>query len=536
MNLMNLFRILNKNTIFLIFTMSLSCFVFGQGAKLSSLSSQKFIDSKIVYEDNGEDIFGYFLLYENDRKNKNVYELEYVLLDKNLNKLSSNSFLQSRYRSMFFKITPSLALARKKGDLLYISIGDVVSGIGDMSKILGIYNFRTLNLKDYSISAVSFVKDYFLEKQDSEKLSFFNVLNWQFMKSTKNGYFIPDNYKHSLAVNSFNPQNKVRPAKELHFYDLDLNQKWVAKVNQEGNSKIFSEYMYVSEYKNDLLFRKIRVDLKAMQKEEKEKNYENFFEVIDAETGKKKIGFIIKDPTVLIDLVSVKNDADKIVFYATTTSLENKNKSYKNKITGYVKIEIDRNTGSEIRRDYFKWNILAEKLDIDEFGEIKEFGFLNFVEIVRVENGKSIIIAEGFKPDTSTKILDLFVIELDENMKLSRFFKVEKPSFETNKYYFWPEEIEENDLSDYQYFQKLAENEYAFIYSTREKKVTADATKEKSGFGVITYIQGEFDFQNVPTENYSKVHPIKAKKGYILLRTETEGEKDAELRLEKINF
>lgn len=521
------------NKVFLVFLMFFSCLVFGQTAKLNTLSNQKFIDSKIVYEDNGEDVFGYFLLYENDRINKDVYQLEYVLLDKNLNKLSSNMFLQSRYRSMFVKLKPCLSLARKKGDLLYISIGDIAIGYGDMSKTFGVYNFRTLNLKDYSMSGVSFVKDYALEKQDSQKLSLFDAMSWQYMKPTKSGYFIADNYKNSLAMSSLSEYIKVKPAKELHFYDSDLNKKWVAKVNEQSSSKFFSEYSYINEYNGDLLFRKIQVNLKLKENEKQERSYETFFEVLDAETGKKKFDFVINDPTVLIDLVTVKNDPEKIVFYATTTALENKNKSYKNKITGYVKIEIDRNTGKELRRDYFKWNVLSEKLAIDGFGEIKEYGFLNFVEIVRIKE-KTVIIAEGFKPDENTKILDLFVIELDENLKLSKFFKVEKPTYQTKRHYYWPQEIEENNFSDYQYYQQLSENEYVFIYTTRDNNDTA---KEKSGFGVISYVNGEFDFQGIPQkENQGKIHPSKAKKGYILLRTEAEDEKNSELRIEKINF
>ncbi len=56
---------------------------------LGELSSGKYLDSRIVYNDDGDDVYGYLLLYENDRKSKAVYELEYVLLDKNLNKLTS---------------------------------------------------------------------------------------------------------------------------------------------------------------------------------------------------------------------------------------------------------------------------------------------------------------------------------------------------------------------------------------------------------------------------------------------------------------
>src|SRR5690606_1829558 len=74
--------------------------VFAQVQKLGSLSSGKFIDSRIIYEDNGEDVHGYFFLYELDHKSREVYELEYVILDKNLNKVTSKTFTQGVYKTV----------------------------------------------------------------------------------------------------------------------------------------------------------------------------------------------------------------------------------------------------------------------------------------------------------------------------------------------------------------------------------------------------------------------------------------------------
>ena len=47
--------------IFIIFSILNFSILFGQETKLSQLSTSEFMDSKIIYEDNGEDIYGYFI-------------------------------------------------------------------------------------------------------------------------------------------------------------------------------------------------------------------------------------------------------------------------------------------------------------------------------------------------------------------------------------------------------------------------------------------------------------------------------------------
>src|SRR5690606_32434061 len=101
-----------KKTITLLLLL-VSTLTFAQVQRLGELSSGKFIDSRIIYEDHTDDVFGYFLLYENDRKSKEIYELEYVILDKNLNKITSNTFVQGAYKTVTSKTDVIFSFVKK---------------------------------------------------------------------------------------------------------------------------------------------------------------------------------------------------------------------------------------------------------------------------------------------------------------------------------------------------------------------------------------------------------------------------------------
>ncbi|MGK4566419.1 hypothetical protein [Flavobacterium sp. 3HN19-14] len=57
----------------------------------------------------------------------------------------------------------------------------------------------------------------------------------------------------------------------------------------------------------------------------------------------------------------IKFDGDKVVFYLATNEKNDKNTFYYAKITGYLKLTYDRNTGKEIDRKYFKWSALSRQ-------------------------------------------------------------------------------------------------------------------------------------------------------------------------------
>ena len=123
-----------------------------QVSKLGELSTSEFMDSKIIYEDNGEDIYGYFLLFKKDEVSKYVYDLEYVLLDKNLNKIASNSFKQKHSHNIIIDLKLTIKYLKKQNNLLYISFFEKFSNENYNVYSDDIFNYRTLNLTDFKMS------------------------------------------------------------------------------------------------------------------------------------------------------------------------------------------------------------------------------------------------------------------------------------------------------------------------------------------------------------------------------------------------
>ncbi|MGK4566420.1 DUF6770 family protein [Flavobacterium sp. 3HN19-14] len=269
--------------ILLIIALFFNVSLFAQMAKLSELSSSEFLNSKIIYEDNNSDIYGYFLLYLKDRKDKDVYEFEYVLMDKNLNKLGTGTFFQSRYTTMLIKFISRLLYVKKSGDMLYFSVGDTVEGTEEIFDIFGFYNLRTLNLKDFKVSEQNYIKNLSPIVVGNEKLRSKEFKEYNYLKPTNNnGFIVFDESVMDVSMRYFAGKSKIQDVKKFKFFDLDLKEKWTFNYDT-GDAKSFNKYIYYAGDKNDMIFRK------EFYESPKDETGDVSFDFIDAATGAKKI-------------------------------------------------------------------------------------------------------------------------------------------------------------------------------------------------------------------------------------------------------
>ena len=111
-----------KKNIILIICLIFSQLNHAQMTKLGTLSSAKFSDSSVIYDEN-KDIYGYLLLFEKDRTDKNNIIYELVLIDKNLNKVAALEYKQPIYNTMWFSFNSAIYFAKKQGDLIYFLVG-----------------------------------------------------------------------------------------------------------------------------------------------------------------------------------------------------------------------------------------------------------------------------------------------------------------------------------------------------------------------------------------------------------------------------
>ena len=174
---------------------------------------------------------------------------------------------------------------------------------------------------------------------------------------------------------------------------------------------------------------------------------------------------------------------------------------------------------------------MRDELEIGNFGKVKSYGYLQFLNFRLLNNGHTTIIAEGYSPSNNSRIFDLFVLEFDQNMKLVYYKKVDKTKNQSN-IPEWGPVLQKYGAFDYLYSQKLGGDNYAYFYTDNEKKGTRNP---KWILGVITQVDGKYNYEKIPmtTEN-GQIYPVKAKNGYILLREEAD--KKSTIRLEKINY
>lgn len=507
-------------TLILIF---FSLIIHAQIKKLSELSSEKFLDSKVIFEDNGEDVFGYFLLYEKDRKNKDVFELEYVILDKNLNKIASNTFNQSHFGSMWVDMIPRIFYVKKNKDVLYLSIAELPNGLD----YLGLYAIRTLNIKNYKMSKQTYFFNFAPIEQIKDKLETKDFKGINFFKTIQNGFLVSD---ENPEYGYFVPNEMYKRTTRISFFDFSLKEKWVLKVNDEKSGKSFCKYDYLTDDKKNIIFKK------SIFKNLSDKNETSAIVIFDIETGVEKYQITLNDQNDLLDLTCILLDKDKLTFFADISDNNKKGIYKEDKKTGIVKINYDVNTGKELDRNYFKWTDLSSKVEVeDQYGKLKTGEFIQFMDYKPIANGNVIVIGESYIPKKNSEILDLYMFEFDNKMKLINFNKLPKTKNKINDTDARGNYLKAIGAFDYMYSQKLPDEGYVFYYTDNEKEGRKNYKNPDWVLGIITYLDGKFDYQKIALKtSEGNITPVIAKNGYILLREETKD--GTQLRLEKINY
>jgi len=220
-----------------------------------------------------------------------------------------------------------------------------------------------------------------------------------------------------------------------------------------------------------------------------------------------------------------------------------------NLIQGFSKTVYSLSDGKELKRDYFSWNQLSQYLNIDEYGYVKEKNdpncYLYLHDVLLRDNGNMIFIFEEYKPvhsiiqgESGAKINDLFFMELDKDMKLIQFKRIEKEKMRIkNGLTMSGSLVSKYGYFDYTGYEDLGSDNYLFFYYNKQK--AEDGGKKQWVLGIVSYINGKFTEQKLPmkSEDGSDMDITPAKKGYIMIyETFKDKDKSPELRLEKINY
>ncbi len=527
----------------------LLCFgaVMGQVQKLGALSSGKFLDSAVIMEEDESDVFGYCLLYESDRKSKEVFDLEYVILDKNLNKLTSVNLTQAVFKTWMAKTRAEITFVKKIDNQLVISVNDRLVKVSEIEmKPFFNHRFINVNLNDFSYSREYNYEDF--TKKESvhaagDKMGFDDFWNLQKLIKTKTEYFLafasPDYNPKAAAISNFLTFDFKRhqSVKKFALLDKDLKVVWERDINSD--KKTATKYEYLDSDQDVLLLKKETLIKKAALEAKS-------IEAYNIKTGQFLGEIEIKDDKYDINLNSISLNNNNIHVFTNTYDPKKGNN------LGYGHLVFDKQSLKETKRTFHLWKNLAAAIPgVNEIGVITKGEWLLAQDFVITPKGNLLMVLESYGTQSGVNMLtntrttyamlkDLYLIEFNPDSSIAFTKKIEKrnsveiPSGRNGL------QLREFGVFDYIFCQKIDKTGDFVMYYTlndqegNRKKV---ARKPLWTLGIISNIGGEYGFETLPLYGDDvKIYPGLAKNGYIRLLEVNQKTNQAEMRLEKINL
>lgn len=520
-----------KTKKFLLFFLLMNFGLQAQIQKISELSSNKFLDSKIIYDDNGDDVWGYFLLYQSDKKSKSVLELEFVVLDKNLNKVGSNSFQQEFLNTWLFSAYPTIDYLKKRNDELIIAI--------DFEDIIdfGSYFFKKVDLKNFSVSSGYYSRNgkIIYDENIIEKFERKNVLPDFFLPISNQGFIKYEREFKGKKELSGITQFEKSSITGYSFYDLDLNKKWEIKYNM---SKDYGEDHFREIASENYLIINKQFYGKAYKGKSK-----YFYEVKDIVTGNEIFSIPRDDDKYTYSKSKIFFQNQKVYIFEKVFKFHPDSEFKHSECLGISKRVYDIETKALTEQKFMFWTDLSPFYEITKNGKLKG-DFIHFLDFKVTTNGKTVVVGEGFNPGQSTAIKNFYTLILDKEFKVESFKEIGKQKNTINDYSAYGNALENNGLFDYMYSQKMKSDEFVYFYGDNEVKrgflntiipEVSEVLPDNWVLGIVTFVDGEFKNQKIKLKTKKgKIHPLKAKKGYIILQEVTKS--DIEIRLEKIDY
>lgn len=488
----------------------------GQITNLNKLSQGKFYSSDVI-RDNNNSIKGYFVLFESDKIAKETVELEYVVLDENLQKVTNGFIKEMIFESWLMdadKITVRASLYKNK---LLLHFADYDEGVEIFNR------YRVLDIKSNEMS------EPFIFNSDSLKVNpefSRKMVGWKNFESEK-----IDSYdKVGLVVDSkvFNKKKKLTKRFLAH-YDDNLKEVWRWNYSDINDKRV----KYLTCLKSD---EEVIVLFNHYEKNGSYTYVNNVSSIIlDAKNGKvrnefdfpnlDKLSYRVVDCVIKEDKIYLMGDYSKKSKYGHIDDLEN---------IGMYSFTFDKASGKLLSSDYLKWESLVGKLDINKKGYVKKEGYMYPHNMLLKDDGNIIVIAETFMQSPVTTN-NMYFFELDNKLAVKQLFEVAKFKNKYPSTAAHSTTIKRYGYFDFMDYQVLGDDEYLFFLNDNEKN--SRNRKASTLYGIVSYSDGKFKRQtlNLKTET-STIKAYGAKKGYLLLIENFDVSKPAEFRLEKINY
>lgn len=490
--------------------------ISAQITDLYKLSQGKYYSSDVI-KDEKNNIKGYFLLFEIDKVEKETYDLEYVVLDENLQKVTNGIITEMKYESLLISAKKIIVEVTLFNNKLLIQLSDYLGEENGNAYL----RYKILDLQSNKLTTTfAYLKDNLAINPvlDRKLKNFSENQTYKTYGLDKVGIVVNKGYK-----------DKYSDAKSLVCYDENLKQIWKLDYELEKNEfgrkeltllKSNEKYITFFNHYEKGGYNKSTVSVLIVDAKKGKVNTEYFFPNENNNSYKVVDCQINEDNLVLLGNYSKKNDFGFI--------LDEDN-------LGIFKITLNAKNGKVVEEKYLDWLSIASKFNINKHGYIKDEGNIFIHNIITLSNNKSIVVCEAFKnsPITSNNI---YFLELTKDFSLNQVLEINKFR---NKYpgtTAHSRNIKKYGLFDFMDYQNMGDDELLFYFSDNEKN--SKNRKNSTLFGIVSYSEGKFNKQslNLKTE-VSSITAFPAKKGYIMLiENFDEINKSTELRLEKINY
>ncbi len=505
-------------------------FAKAQVSDLMKLAEGKLVYTSMIY-DSDDNLYGYFYIYQMDAE-ENKKKLEYVLLDKNLNKVNNGEFGTGTNWNTKYKFDNCTLIDDKiilTKDYFYTP---TISADG--APVYLATTFQIISLKDRSVSP-----EYLYKEGDFvEAPTDLSVLKKENKKEeTKSVVSAFSNDKHAgFYITQYNRKGKDYLEKEMSFFDKELKFKWKYVYNPNANPDNYTTFKFL-HIKGDNLYITESTWIKHKVADYK-------IVAINSQTGVKKYEYKLEFPGCgKIHNLHVKEVEGNLVIAGEYVE-ENKDMYFEfKKRLGFYRISLNAD-GKEVDKKYLPWTSFAPQVALNEKGYDKKGYTLNPRRYFLFANGKISIVSERYNPGKSAvNVLIPFVNMIVAAATYKPQCTGDIVVMNFNKDFVFEsadtirKEVSKENYSDYLFSQYIRNDTAAvFFYSNivQNKK----EKKEDLVLGIDLIADGKVTEERIPLYSKKKyyIEVMPAKEGYIMLREYNEKEKYNQLRLEKLNY
>ncbi|ADQ78688.1 hypothetical protein Palpr_0529 [Paludibacter propionicigenes WB4] len=515
----NIFDIMKIKTTLLITCLFVTICACGQIQDLAKLANGKIVYNSTLYDSN-ENLYGYLYIYERDADSQNK-TMEYVFLDRNLNKVSNKEFTSKQYNNVLSGYYDCTLM----GD--YVIMNKIYyyrNSFTGISKLL-LSTFQTISLKDNTVSAefkyennqfTEFISDYDQMKKEYKGLETRNYVRG-FNNGIFKGFFITeDNNKKSYLE------------KDVQLFNEKKELLWKYEYNPNGTEKQYNSFNFLHVNKNTIyvaISNWTKGDFGGVM------NINEYAIVaLDLQSGKEKYKYVLERVGSEYSHTLRVKEIDNKLYITGNYSPYKKTDFTLDQNLGFYKIVLNEN-GNEIEKKYTQWSDFTNQIEVDERGRMEKNFRLRPIKYFFFKDGSISILTEKYKFDAFwtglPKTTDYVLFNMKTDFTPGEVNTIKKELSHYSAEFLFSQYIKDQTGVVFFYYDVVKDPNASLFNNTPNLLL-----------GINTIINGKLTEEKIPLTAKKKysIYPQPAKEGYIMLREYNEKDKYNQIRLEKLNY